>query len=148
LAEKEKQTQKPGPVVLSINICDTIIRDERTKKVSLIGLFNAIHASAFPAVHPTMCVYIALTNGPGNCKLNIQFNKAEDNQTIAGMEGEIEFVNPLQVVELNLELQGLKFEKAGEHRVEVLCDNKLIGSRKFYVNQISHSIPPTKGTEG
>jgi hypothetical protein len=144
----EKQIKKPEPVVLSINICDTIIRDERTKKVSLIGLFSAIHAPVFPAMHPTMCVYIALTNGHGKCKLNIQFNRAEDNHIIAGMEGEIEFVNPLQVVELNLEMQGLKFEKAGEHLVEVLCGSNLIGTRKFYVNQIPHLIPPTKGTEG
>lgn len=149
LAKKvKKRAIKPGPVVLSINVCDTIIRDERTKKVSLVGLFNAIHASTFPTVHPSMCVYIALTNGHGKCKLDVRFNRASDNQIIAGMEGEIEFINPLQVVELNIELHGLRFEKAGEHHVEIFCDGYPIGCRKFLVNQKQHMIPPTKGTEG
>ena len=144
----KKKAIKPAPVVLSINVCDTIIRDEQSKKVSLVGLFSAIHASTFPAVHPSMCVYIALTNGHGKCKLDVRFNRASDNQIIAGMEGEIEFADPLQVVELNLEWHGLKFEKAGEHHVEVLCDNHLIGSRKFLVNEVRRIMPPTKGTEG
>jgi len=148
LAKKtKKKATKPAPVLLAINVCDTIIRDEHTKKVSLIGLFSAIHARTFPAVHPSMCVYIALTNGHGTCKLDVRFNRASDNQIVADMQGEIEFEDPLKVIELNLELQSLTFEKPGEHNVEVLCDGQHIGSRKFFVNQIPAAIS-TKGTEG
>jgi hypothetical protein len=149
LAKKvKKKATKPGPKVLAINICDSIIRDERTKKVSLIGLFNAIHASTFPARHRSMCIYIALTNGHGKYKLDVRFKRVSDNQVIAGMEGEIEFVSPLQVVELNIELEGLEFREAGEHHVEVLGDNDLLGFRKFLVNEVRRIVPPTKGTEG
>lgn len=147
-SKKKAQARKPNPTVLSINICDTVIRDEKTKKVSLIGLFSNINAYTFPVQHPSMNVYIALTNGHGKYKINIQFVRAADNHIIAGMEGEIDFPDPVGVVEMNLEWRGIQFEKAGEHFVEVICEGLSISSRKFNVSQLQKQIPPTKGTEG
>lgn len=147
MPKKKSQPRKPDPSVLSINICDSIIRDERTKKVSLIGLFNSIFAPTFPVRHPVMHVYIALTNGHGLYKLNVRLTRAEDNVPIVSMEGPIEFPDPLTVVELNIEWKGVEFNKPGEYVVEVLSDTALIGSRKFYVIPAG-TLPPTKGTEG
>lgn len=145
---KKAGARKAKPIVLSINICDIIIRDEKTKKVSLIGLFGNINAYAFPVQHPLMHVYIALTNGHGKYKINIQFVRVADNDIIVEMEGEIDFPDPLGVVEMNLEWRGIQFEKPGTYSVEVLCEGSPIGSRKFNVRQLQKQIPPTKGTEG
>lgn len=145
-SEKSKSANKPNPIVLSINVCDTIIRDEKTQKVSLIGLFNAIHAKTFPARHPLMHAYIALTNGHGKHKIKIQFIRDEDNEIIVSMDGEMEFPNPLAIIELNLEWRGMQFDKPGNHNVQVLSDEEIIGSRKFIVNHIKQKMPPTEGT--
>ena len=145
---KRKSTRQPNPVVLSINVCDTIIRDEPTKKVSLIGLFSAINAITFPATHPSMHVYIALTNGHGSYKLNIQLVREEDNHIIVGMEGGIKFMTPLQVLELNLQWGGIQFEKPGFYHFEVICNGTLAGARKFIVSQIQQQNPHTKETKG
>lgn len=142
----QKNQTPPEPAVLSINICDSIIRDELTKKVSLIGLFGVIKASGFPCLHPIMHIYIALTNGHGKYKTEIRFTRLEDNKSIIGMVGELQFQNPLQVIDLNSCWQ-LPLEKAGEYAVEVLCNDKLVGSRKFVVLGPEVQIPPTYGTE-
>ena len=143
---KKKPNKKPEPIVLSINICDSIIRDEVTKKVSLIGLFSTINTTNFPAVHQTMHVYVALTNGHGKYKTEIRFCDTK-GQAIAGLEGELNFQSPLQTVELNLPWSGLRLEEAGAYFVEVLCDGKSISSRKFQV--IGPGRPNlTSGTEG
>ena len=142
-----KSQTPPEPTVLSINICDNIIRDESTKKVSLIGLFSVIKASGFPCSHPLMQIYIALTNGHGKYKTEIRFTRLEDNKPIAGMVGELQFQNPLQVLELNLCWQQLPLEKAGEYAVEVLCNDKQVGDRKFMVIGPQVQMPPTYGTE-
>lgn len=131
--EDNKPQQKPTPMVLSVNICDTIIRDEITKKASLIGLFNMIRASRFPCIHPQLHIHIALTNGHGNYQAEVRFINAQQNKPIAGMRGELVFKSPLQVVEINLCWQRLNFESAGEYHVEILCDGELIGTRKFIV---------------
>ena len=147
LAEEkdDNQTQqKPTPMVLSINICDTIIRDEITKKVSLIGLFNMIRASRFPFKHPQLHVHIALTNGHGNYQAEVRFINTEQNKPIAGMRGELIFKSPLQIVEMNLCWQNLNFGSAGEYYVEILCDGELIGSRKFLVTAPQQEPPPSE----
>lgn len=141
-----KLAQKPTPSVLSINICDNIIRDEITKKVSLIGLFSAIRANNFPCTHPSLHVHVALTNGHGKYQTDIRFINLSDDKPIAGMRGSLQFQNPLQVVELNVCWQQLRFEKPGEYVVQVLCDGVLVGERKFIVIGPEHKIPPTSGT--
>lgn len=142
-----KGQTSPLPTVLSINICDAIIRDELTKKVSLIGLFSVIRANSFPCIHPLMHIYVALTNGHRKYKMEVRFVRLEDNKSLAGMVGELKFLNPLQVVEMNLCWQNLAFEKPGEYAVEVLCGDTQIGSLKFVVIGPEEKMPPTSGTE-
>lgn len=139
--------KKPEPSVLSINVCDTIIRDEVSKKVSLIGLFNTIRANTFPCTHPSMHVYVALTNGHGKYKVDVRFTNLKEGKALAGVAGDLDFKSPLQVVELNLCWQRLSFERAGEYEVEVLCDGSRIGSRKFRVTGPEQKMLPTDGTE-
>ena len=142
-----KTARKPTPSVLSINVCDAIIRDEQSKKVSLIGLFSIIRANNFPCTHPSMHVYIALTNGHGNYQTEVRFVSLEESKPIMGMTGELNFQNPLQVIEMNLCWQRLNFEKPGDYEVEVLCDGDRVGARKFMVMGPKQQIPPTSGTD-
>jgi len=142
-----KSTNKPTPSVLSINVCDAIIRDEQSKKVSLIGLFNIIRATSFPCTHPLMHVYIALTNGHGKYRTEVRFVSLEEGKPIMGMIGELNFQNPLQVIEMNLCWQRLNFEKPGDYEVEVLCDGERVEARKFMVTGPQQEIPPTNGTD-
>lgn len=143
----EKSAKKPTPSVLSINICDSIIRDEISKKVSLIGLFNTITASSFPCKHPQMHVYVALTNGHGKYKVEVRFWSLKEDKPIAGMVGDLAFQNPLQVVEMNMCWQGVEFGKPGDYAVQVLCESELIGDRKFRVIAPQQQMPPTERTE-
>ena len=145
--DKKAPVRKPKPSVLSINVCDTIIRDEGTKKVSLIGLFNTIKANSFPCTHPQMYVYVALTNGHGTYKTEVRFVRINTDKPLAGIAGELAFPSPLHVVELNVCWQGLRFEEPGDYLVEVLCDGDAVGDRKFRIVGAQQQMPPTDGTE-
>ena len=152
MSEKEPNNElenrsKPLPSVMSVNICDMIIRDELTKKVSLIGLFNTIRANSFPFRHPQLHIHITLTNGHGSYQAEVRFTNAELGKPIAGMRGELVFKSPLQIVEMNLFWQRLNFEKPGDYIVEILCDGELIGTRKFIVAGPQQEPPPTTVTE-
>lgn len=144
--KKNSEGKMPKPIVLSINICDTIIRDEVTKKVSLIGLFSAINAKTFPVVHPMCHVYVALTNGHGLYKTTIRIANIDNSQNIFCMDGELNIANPLQVTELNIGLKGLEFKQPGKYSVQVICNGEPVGSRVFMVVGQAQ-IPPTSGTE-
>ena len=140
------EIKKPKPIVLSINICDTIIRDEITKKVSLVGLFNAIKANTFPSTHSLFHVYVALTNGHGMYKTSLRIIGVDKNEVLVNIDGDLNVVDPLQVIELNIGMQGLRFNRPGKYSVQILCNGEPIGSRDFMVIG-PPSLPPTSGTE-
>ena len=135
------KASKPTPMVLSINICDTVIRDEMTKKISLIGLFSAIRTHNFPCTHNQIYVYVALTEGHGKYKTEIRFLEADNETPIAGIAGELDFASPLHVAELNTCWQQLCFPRPGQYIVQVLCDNQFVGSRRFMVIDSSQDQP-------
>jgi hypothetical protein len=139
----------PGPIVLAINICDTVIRDEMTKKVSLIGLFGVIWAAKFPCRHPLMYIHVALTGGHGKQDMEIRLVRVADNQPIAGAKGSVDFPDPLQVAELALAWINVGFEKPGEYAVEVYCANSTVAasSRKFNVVLADQGLTRFKGEE-
>lgn len=94
-----------------------------------------------------MHVYIALTNGHGKYKTEVRFVSLEESKPIIGMIGELNFQNPLQVIEMNLCWQRLNFEKPGDYEVEVLCDGDRVGARKFVIMGPQQQILPTSGTD-
>jgi len=144
--ENNGNSGPPGAMVLAINVCDTIIRDELTHKVSLIGLFSTISTPGFPCTHDRMHIYIAMTGGHGKHKMDVRMVFAKTGAVVVGVQGPVEFQNPLQVVEVNLEWRRVQFGEPGEYRVQVLCDGKEIGSRKFAV-QHKGQAPLTDGSE-
>lgn len=138
--------KRPKPIVLSINICDTIIRDETTKKVSLIGIFNAIKANTFPVNHPLFHIYAALTNGHGIYKTSLRIVNVGNQETILNMDGDLNILDPLQVIELNIGLQDVCFNKPGKYSLQVFCNSEQVGFRDFMVIGPSQ-LPHTYGTE-
>jgi hypothetical protein len=142
-AKKKKARRPPGPVVLAINICDTVIRDELTKKVSLIGLFSTIRSFNFPCIHPSMHIYIALTGGHGRHKVDVRLVRTRDQQPVMGSVGPVEFSNPLQVVEMNIKWNNVGFAEPGGYSVDVLCDDGPVPicSRKFHIIKQGESKP-------
>lgn len=150
LSEQDQKTKlgKPTPFVLAVNICDSIIRDETTKKVSLIGLFSVIRATNFPAVHPLLHIYAALTNGHGKYKTGFRFVRIgkDEEKILPELNGELNFANPLQVVEINFSLRNLTLNQPGTYEIQIICDGSIVGQRKFYVMPMKRMLN-TDGTE-
>lgn len=127
-------SNKPVPIPLVMAICDTVIEDKLTGKKSLIGLFNNINAKSVPTVHPGLNVYVALTEGNGSYEGKLRC--LVDNDRVLEIGGPLTFKHPHQIVEWNFSLRNLPLPKFGEYRLELLCDEKLVISRKFKVSPI------------
>ena len=121
------------PILLSMSLCDLVIRDQQTHKLSLINLFNELRAKHFPCTHPRLYVYLCLTNGRGNCEGTLSLVDIEANQVLARLSGAIAFRSPLQVVEMSFELNALAFPHPGTYRFEFLCDGEPVGARDLHV---------------
>ena len=122
------------PTALAMVICDAVLRDESTKKPTLVGLFNQVTAPVFPAMHPGMHVFLSLTNGHGKQPFLLQC-KAPDDSVVFEAGGEIDLASPLDVADLNIELRGLVFAKEGTYIFEFFCGGELLTMRRFSITR-------------
>ncbi len=132
--------EKPPPVVLAIIICDLIIRDEMTKKLSLIGVFSAVNGVRLPVVlGGGMHLYAALTDGRGEYRSRITMRHLQSDTLVFQGEGPLVFQGPQQVVELNMRLPQLTFPTWGVYEIALTLDDQLIGSRTIMVRPVNEA---------
>jgi hypothetical protein len=122
------------PHVLAMIICDMVIDDSISHKKSLIGLFDAIRTNVLPCTVNELHVYLALTDGYGTMKMRLRCAKASDDREVFTMEQEVDFPDPLTVVEVNLGFCGCEFPEAGEYRFQLFAGGTLLCERKFLVS--------------
>ena len=131
----------PDPNVLSLIVCDQIITDRVTGKVSLIGMFSAIHAPRFPHVHPQTSVYVALTDGRGKTPITIRIVDAnEARKALVEGKGAVEFKDPRMIANLALQFHGLTFPEAGQYRVQIWSGSSLLREARLQLAQAK--MPP------
>jgi hypothetical protein len=128
----KEQTTSAGPTAVAMVICDMVVRDEQTKNVSLIGLFNAVTGPKVPLRHDRMYVFVSLTNCHGDYECRLQC-KSPDEEVIFEATGKISLNDPLAVADLNLELRGLVFKVPGNYIFEFYCAGELLTMRRFSV---------------
>ena len=121
----------PAPICLSIILCDQVIEDKRTHNKSFINCFNQIWTTEVPVFHPLMYIVVSLTEcqGPQRLEVEIARDTAEGEHSILRMQGELNAPDPLEVVDLVLEVRGFPVQAFGKHTIraksapegEILC---------------------------
>jgi len=146
--------QQPTPDVIALLVCDQIITDRLTGKQSLIGMFSKVHAVGFPATHPQLAVFVALTDGHGRTELTIRIVDSNDARPpIVEGRGGVDFKNPRAIANLALQFHGLTFPAAGEYRVQLWSGSELLREARLELVQIPPPRPvqpppvPELGTE-
>jgi len=120
------------PRALAMVICQMVMRDEATKNVSLVGLFNQIKGPGLPLVHDRLHVFLSLTDGHGKQPFRLEC-RAPDESVVFEAKGEVHFRDPLEVTDLNIEIRGLLFAVAGNYVFEFSCGGELLTMRRFSV---------------
>jgi len=119
------------PLLLALVLCDSVIREAGTNKVSLIGIFNGIFGQNFPITHPSLCVYIALTGGHGRTACKLRMTCMDTNAVIFELPGQIEFGDPTNVGEMIFQWNQIRLERPGVYAFEFWVDGELLGSRRL-----------------
>jgi hypothetical protein len=132
----EQAFSVPPPYALAIGICDSIHRDRSTGKRYILGCFSALQAIEFPAVQPTLCIYVDLTNGRGQVPVRVQIVDAvEEREPIWMVESVVDFSDPRSVAEMDFMTGNVTFPDAGEYRVQVFAAGQFVIERRLSVNR-------------
>jgi len=135
----EKEPEKlPPPLLLSAIICDTVIIDAVTKKVSLINAFEAISATKYPARHPFLAFFCQLTNGHGKARITFKLvDIQEEDKILFGDTVEEEFQDVRQVRNITFNIGGIVFPHAGEYRFQIYVGTEFLGERRIICRKIN-----------
>ena len=131
------EPRTPPPHPLALVVCDAVWTDPATGKRTILGTFTsvAVAGGRFPAAHPGVAVYAALTGlRPGPALIQVQSVDADAARdpvfrvdTVADVPG------PLTVVEWAAAAPQVVFPAAGQYRVQLLADGALIAERRLDV---------------
>lgn len=125
------------PIINAMLICDKVITEERTRKKSLIGIFEKIGSSRFPFTHLSMAVYIKLTNGRGEYNFKLELYDLKKDRVLGynKIPHPIEIEDPLRTYELVFTLNRIKFEHPGKYEFRIYSDEEVFGQKAFTVEE-------------
>lgn len=122
------------PTVLNVILCDAAYRDGPAGKWTLLGIFGAINAAAFPTIHPQMIIYLAVTGTAGKMPVRFQIVPADKkDQPIYRVDAELTVVDARLIAEVAVPLRNVTFPNAGQYLVQVLTGDALLTERTISV---------------
>jgi hypothetical protein len=117
---------------ISIVLCDDVYRDEETKKLVLVGVFNHIGVSEFPYTHPKMHVLFTITNAHGDYDVVVSVED-EEGDNLFEMGGPLTSNNPLHVCDINTHVFDVTFERPAKYWIVVRANGEILAQRPFRV---------------
>lgn len=116
-------------------------------KLNVLGAFDRINARTFPLVHPHCAIALRVRFDrieEGNHRVKISLIDADGNSVIPGIDGNIgiKFPGDVQSVCANmvLNMNGLKFESAGQYSIELALDGR--HEKSLPINVVEASASP------
>lgn len=121
-------------------LCDDV-RQERTGKFILIGLFDVIGMPQFPAIFQRVCIVNRWCSGQGQFMEKTRIIGPDNGVVVAvGQDIPVKLSDPESTV-TNVEFfLNLKFEREGVYWIEILIDGDLKLRYPLRVNRVS--VPP------
>lgn len=124
---------RESPMGLALLVCDSVIQDKQTNKWTLVGLFDRLFTTKLPCVHPALAIFVSLTSGRGTYPCEIRCRHAGAGEVAFSAKGEVIFRDPLQVVQMVYNLQGIRFQEEGEYWLECVVDEVPVMMRRIFI---------------
>jgi hypothetical protein len=122
------------PVVLGLTLCDYVIEEARTKKISLIGSFSGLRGPGFPLLHP-FSVYAALTDGLGEVTVDLVVMELERGEDLYRVRGTLHFADKLAEVNYHLRIKQFQFPRPGIYQFTLFLNGEWAAQRRLRVYQ-------------
>jgi hypothetical protein len=138
--EDRGQKRAVAPYALALVVCDAIYLDPATGKRTLLGCFSTIGAPEFPATHPMLAVYAAVTDAHGTVPLTLRLVDADEGrEPVFEVTNEISCPDPRTVVEINFAVGNLRFPAPGEYRLQLLSGGMPLLERRILLLKIQRN---------
>jgi hypothetical protein len=123
-------------------------------KLNVLGAFDTIFAKEFPAVHPHCAIALRLRfdrieNGPHRVRLN--FIDADGKAVLPPLDATLNIGMRQEeasvCANLVLNIQGVKFERAGGYSIDLAIDGRHERSLPLFIRSMPKQESPTANPE-
>jgi hypothetical protein len=123
----------PAPLALGLTLCDYVLVEEGTKKVTLVGSFTGIRGASFPHVPLPFCVYAPLTGGLGDGVLELTVTNLDTDEEVYSLVRTVNFPDRFTEVRVLFRLRECEFPVPGSYMFTLLVDKEWITHRRIRV---------------
>ena len=122
-------------------LCDGA--NDANGKLNILGAFDTIYASQLPAIHPQACIALRMTLSKveeGSHKLTLNFVDEDGKLVMPSVPIQMDVSVPDDTIfisrNLIINIQALKFEKAGLYSIDIAMDGRQSGSIPLLVKHM------------
>jgi hypothetical protein len=127
----------PTPAVKAFLVCDTVIHDRQTNKMSLVGVFHDLASTRFPAVHPSLWLYANLTDAHGRYEFEVRLMDMRRSAVLgSGTHPPVDIPDPLLTREFSAQLRNVAFPGPGIYEFQLLANRQLLATKAIRVVQV------------
>lgn len=125
------------PEIISFLLADTAIQEKGTNKWSAIGIFDRIQAASFPFVHPSLALYIRLSDAEGDYAIRVEF--CDDNDQILGVfEGmTLSVASRLHNPDLGIRTINLPIPRPGKYYFKLYFNGEFTRDIPLFVKELA-----------
>jgi hypothetical protein len=126
----------PRPIAIGLTLCDQVIVEEGTRKVSFIGSFYRLQSPAFPFVAERFCVVAILTGSQGEGEVSLSVTNLQTEEEVSRATGRITFTSRFTEVRVVLRPSECSFPSPGIYMFTLTVDDEWIAHRRILIQEM------------
>jgi hypothetical protein len=122
------------PRCKAILLCDKILVEAGTGKISLVGIFDRVGVAGFPAAVGPFNAFLQMTDGVGRYEVFVEVHDLSDGLVLARTQsGMLEFKEPTDKINFQIAMPRWQARHGGAYDFVVLADDEVVERQRFEV---------------
>jgi hypothetical protein len=123
----------PRPVAVGLTLCDYLVIEEGTRKVSLVGYLVKLTAERFPFTPPPFYVFAALTDGLGDATIDLVVSRLDSLDELYARQLRVNFSSRLRERQVVFRISDCVFGAPGAYQFTLYVDGEWVAQRRLVI---------------
>ena len=120
------------PQVLALILAEGGYWDAATNKYFILGALTSLQVYHLPWTQPNLSVYAAVTDGRGSTQFTFRIVDLNGGyEPVSQVSFELDMTDPIQVLEIGIQLRSLVFPVAGEYVLQMEAAREFLLERRI-----------------
>lgn len=130
-----EQPEKIPPTCKAMLVCDQVIVERDTEKISVIGSYTTLSLERASQQIGPFSIFLQLTAGSAECHVIIEVHDLRDGEVVSKSDPrQVHFEDRLEVLNLIASWPAIPIEHDGVYDVVAFADGVEIGRQRLQVN--------------